>query len=127
MLKLRIGKSVYEVQVIKSRPSGLAEIFYQLGRIDLAERCALTGFKFTKQERAKAFWHEIVHGVLYEMRNPLAYNERFVTKFSELLTAVIKQADPHGQNIFTQQTKDARVVRKKTPVNNKQKRPVLKK
>jgi len=114
---ITIGSRDYQIQIVKHVREALGEIFYDAGVIELAERCAVSGFKYSKRERTVAFWHEIVHGVLNQMKSNKAYDERFVTDFSELLTTVIKQVHPHESNMVTQLFETVRAVRKTVPRN----------
>lgn len=113
---LTIGGRDYQIHVVKHVQDALGEIFYAAGVIELAERCEISGFKYSMAERKVAFWHEVVHGILHEMHySKLAYDERFVTRFSELLTAVLKQVHPNERNMVTQLLEGVRAVRKKVP------------
>jgi hypothetical protein len=119
---LTIGSRDYQIHVVKYVRDALGQIYYQAGVIELAERCAVSGYKYSKHERTVAFWHEVVHGILEDMKSLAAYDERFVTKFSEILTAVIKQVHPHERNMVTQLLKGVRAVRKKVPRNKSAKK-----
>lgn len=88
---IHIGRTKYSLNTITSFPDGrLGEIDYQRRYITLATH-AFNGSRFALDEREQAFWHEIVHAVLRDMRNKLEQDERFVDRFADRLTQVIKQ------------------------------------
>lgn len=115
MKTLQIGSRDYQIHVVNYIRGALGQIYYKAGVIELAERCAVSGYKYSKHERTVAFWHEVVHGILEDMKSLAAYDERFVTKFSRVLTEVLKQAYPNERNMVTQLLKGVRAVRKKVP------------
>jgi Zn-dependent peptidase ImmA (M78 family) len=39
----------------------------------------------SEEAKQHTFYHELTHGILYVMEHPLAEDEEFVTKFSDLL------------------------------------------
>jgi hypothetical protein len=108
MKTIKIGKSKYEVVAVTTLPSRMAEINYATKVIKLASTCGYTKIRYTKKERREAFWHEVVHGILKDMRNPLEGNEKFVEAFSERLTGVITQVHPNERNLVAQFAKRVR-------------------
>lgn len=108
MKTIKIGKSKYEVAAVTTLPSRMAEIDYTTKKITLATRCGYTKIKYPIKERQIAFWHEVVHGILKDMRNPLEGSEKFVEAFSERLTDVIRQVHPNERNLVAQFTKRVR-------------------
>lgn len=48
--------------------------------------------KYSASDKANTFWHELTHAILYDMKNDLSYDEKFVTAFSDRLDQAIKTA-----------------------------------
>lgn len=117
MKTIKIGKSKYGVVTVTTLPSRMAEINYVTKTITLASRCGYTKIKYPIKERQTAFWHEVVHGILKDMRNPLEGSEKFVEAFSERLTDVIRQVHPNERNLVAQFTKRVRELPQKIPRN----------
>lgn len=117
MKTIKIGKSKYGVATVTTLPSRMAEINYVTKTITLASRCGYTKIKYPIKERQTAFWHEVVHGILKDMRNPLEGSEKFVEAFSERLTDVIRQVHPNERNLVAQFTKRVRELPQKIPRN----------
>jgi len=60
--------------------------------IEIAEMNPLREYKYSADERANTFWHELTHAILHDMGNDLTHNEKFVTAFADRLDQAIKTA-----------------------------------
>lgn len=60
--------------------------------ITIAQGNTKRGYVYEADERANTFWHELTHAILYDMRNPLTHNEKFVNDFADRLDQAIKTA-----------------------------------
>ena len=90
---LKIGKRRYTVQVQRRfRKSVMGQINYYTQQIAIATHSGITGRQFRPAELQDTFWHEVTHGILYEMDHPYHRNEKFVRRFAELLTRAIASA-----------------------------------
>ena len=47
---------------------------------------------YKADDRANTFWHELTHAILHDMDNNLAFNEKFVSAFSDRLDQAVKTA-----------------------------------
>lgn len=57
-----------------------------------------SGAPFKPQDVRETFWHELTHAILYEMKSDLHRDEKFVTKFSRLLSKAVDSARfEHGR------------------------------
>lgn len=83
--KVKIGKYTYTIKHDPALRSSL------LGHISYASRTIqLTTKRIANAELSEVFWHEVTHGILHDMRSPLAYNERFVTAFGKRLNDAVR-------------------------------------
>ena len=74
-------------------PAGLkGEVNYTYAFIRVATHSARTGRKFRHAEVRDTFWHEVTHGILWEMGHRLYRDEKFVGRFANLLTGAIESA-----------------------------------
>ena len=92
---LKIGARRYKVVVQQhtSPPAGtMGEADYSRRLITLATHSSRSGRKFRSTEVHDTFWHEVTHGILYQMHHHLWRNERFVTRLANLLTHAIESA-----------------------------------
>ncbi len=91
---LKIGDHRYQVTV-QRRVEGrsiMGTIHYGPKRIEVATHSGRTGLAYSPHEVRDTFWHEVTHGILYEMGHGYYRNERFVQKFASLLTKAIESA-----------------------------------
>lgn len=91
--QMQVGKHKYIVRQERIVDNGLCrgQVNIKTKTVMLAER-DVHGHKFSADERYETLFHELTHAVLYEMKSPLTYNEKFVTKFAKLLTDAIVSA-----------------------------------
>jgi hypothetical protein len=90
---MKIGRSWYRVWYQKQPPRTVCygRINYDIRTITVYDRKA-SGAPFKPADVRETFWHEVTHGVLYEMNHPLYKDEKFVTEFSRLLSKAIDSA-----------------------------------
>jgi len=60
--------------------------------IEIAQMNPLHGYKYSADERANTFWHELTHAILYDMNNKLTHDEKFVFDFANRLHQAISTA-----------------------------------
>lgn len=68
----------------------LGRIHHNAELIEIATQDARK-VKRTDEEMFDTYWHEVVHGILFEMGNDLWDNEEFVQEFAELLVESMKR------------------------------------
>lgn len=93
---VRIGKLRYKVHKLKALPKhhgvGSGYIDYVARSVSVATHSKNGAIRYTKKQVDLAFWHEIVHGILNDMRqHRLNGNERFVEGFAERLSDIVSQ------------------------------------
>jgi hypothetical protein len=91
---LKIGTRRYKVVVQQhtSPPGTMGEADYSRRLITVATHSSRSGRKFRSTEVHDTFWHEVTHGILYEMGHHLWRSEKFVSRFANLLTRAIESA-----------------------------------
>jgi predicted SprT family Zn-dependent metalloprotease len=90
---LRIGRHRYTVEVVhRMRGRRMGSIDYQQRRITLGTVSTLTARPYRPGQVRDTFWHEVTHGILYEMGHALSRNEAFVSEFATMLTRAIETA-----------------------------------
>lgn len=91
---LKVGSKRYRVDLVPYAPKRgmMAEVDYRAGTITLGKRSHLNDRSFKREEMDDSFWHELTHAILHEMGSGLYRNEKFVTKFANLLTTAINTA-----------------------------------
>jgi hypothetical protein len=113
MNKIKIGKTGYKVEVIEAfwNKAVVAQIDYHTKTVTLARRGGISHKPRSKTDIEQSFWHEAVHGILKDMRNPLESNEAFVDGVAIRLMKLIKQVYPNESNLVTQRVKRLRKLR----------------
>ena len=91
--KAQIRKTTYAVKRVHSlKGNRQGEIDYKALEIRIASffngACGAT--RISKEEKWEVFWHEVVHGILRDMRRDDLNNERFVNAFCRRLYGVLK-------------------------------------
>ena len=91
---IKIGSTPFTVYQPRYSPmkGTYGAINYTLGTIHVAKRCPYGDKLRTPRQRSETFWHEVVHGILFDMDSPLHKDERFVTLFAMLLSNAINSA-----------------------------------
>jgi hypothetical protein len=91
---IKLGK--YRYYVAQPQQMGMVatrgRIDYSSHQLLVARQCNVTMRTYPKKERAEIFWHEAVHGILFDMGHHLAHDERFVNAFSKRLNDAIHSA-----------------------------------
>jgi predicted SprT family Zn-dependent metalloprotease len=79
------------VKDLRTESDAIGEAVYRKNAIRLQPSCE--GASIPKESLEQAFFHELVHFILYEIgEDELRDNERFVTSFSGLLHQALKEA-----------------------------------
>ena len=90
----KLDRRPYLVSLVRhTKPVGtMGSVVYFSRRIEIATHSGLNQRKFTREELADTFWHEVTHAILHDMGNKLWRSEKFVTEFSRRLTEVVLTA-----------------------------------
>ena len=93
--RMRVGKKWYSVEVVEAmlHRRDMGRTFYPEQCIRLGKASNVTGRKFTKDELADTFWHEVTHAILHDMNHRLWNNEKFVTRFANRLNEIVNTAE----------------------------------
>lgn len=121
-MKIKVGKTMYSVSTIDKFPKKSpckGRIYYDKKVILIAERAGVTNRKYSKVEKEQTFCHELVHAMLYDMKeDALNKNEKFVDelakRFRTLRMYDDKERKPDNE-LVTQRTKRLRELPKKVP------------
>lgn len=91
---IRIGPACYAIYQPKWSPmkGTYGAIYYSQQTIHIAQFCPVGLKQRTPLQRSETFWHELTHGILYDMRSPLHLDEPFVTAFAFRLSRAINSA-----------------------------------
>ena len=87
--KMRIGNRQYSVEIVEAMVEKrvMGRISYTAQTIKLGRRSNVTHKTFAPEQVQESFWHEVIHGILYDMgRDTLNRDERFVTEFAHRFT-----------------------------------------
>ena len=93
--KMRIGNRQYSVEIVEAMVEKrvMGRISYTAQTIKLGRRSNVTHKTFAPEQVQESFWHEVIHGILYDMgRDTLNRDERFVTEFAHRFTKAINSA-----------------------------------
>ena len=81
--------------ISRVRPAGaknaLGHINYEKGQIYVATHDT-RGNKLETEEVDDAFWHEMTHAVLHDMKHELCSDEKFVNAFANRLSLAVDSA-----------------------------------
>ena len=122
-MMIKIGKTTYEVFKIDRFPRSPAckgRIYYNHKIIALALRAGVTNRKYSPAEISQTFGHEVVHAMLYDMKeHALNKNEKFVDGLAKRFRTLRfidddKERKPDNE-LVTQRTKRLRKLPKKVP------------
>jgi len=91
---LKIGKTRYKIVHTQFVPfkGAVGYIDYANTDIHVAHYHNISRKKRTPKERAETFWHEVTHGILFDMGHRLFTDEKFVLEFSKRLNDAIHSA-----------------------------------
>lgn len=93
--RMRVGKKMYSVEVVEAMidKNCVGRTHYASQSIQIAAKRPDTGRFLAGAEIRDTFWHELTHAILEDMgRHTLNRDERFVTEFSNRLSAAIDSA-----------------------------------
>ena len=79
----------------------LARVFFDERVVKVAR--SAVGKRLTRRQVQYAFWHEVTHAILHDMRHPLHTNEGFVVRFSDRLENVMASLIDRGKTGFKMQ------------------------
>ena len=122
-MKIKVGKTTYEVFEIDKFPRSPAcrgRIYYKHKIIAISRRAGVTNRKYSPIEIAQTVAHEVVHAMLYDMKeHTLNKNEKFVDGLAKRFRTLRfidddKERKPDNE-LVTQRTKGLRKLRKKVP------------
>lgn len=93
--EVQIGKTNYRVHNKTGFGSSpvVGRIDYALRTITLASHGGVTKKKRTPAQLQDTLWHEITHGILKDMKNPLESDEKFVCAISSRIAKVVRQLE----------------------------------
>ena len=122
-MKIKVGKTTYKVISIDKFPKHdpcKGRIYYDKKVILIAERAGVTNRKYSPVEIAQTVVHEVVHAVLYDMKeHTLNKNEKFVdglAKRFRVLRFIDDIEEREGKDeLVPQRPKRLRKLRKKVP------------
>lgn len=90
-----IGRRLYTVQLVSDidgERHTMGVIEYGPQRIQIRTTSVRQSVPRAAQKQRSTFWHELTHGILYDMGHKLHSDERFVTQFSNRLHKAIESA-----------------------------------
>lgn len=98
---VRIGKLRYKVHTVKAlhrtHGAGSGRIDFAAKTIHVATHSKNGVVKYTKKQLDIAMWHEIVHGILFSMRqHKLNDDEKFVEEFAQHVSDIIEHFEKAG-------------------------------
>ena len=97
-MKLKINGVEYSLEAHDTlpHPCHAGNIYFKSKRIELAK--TIYNKQRTQDEVRQTMWHEIVHGIFYEVgRKRLACDEKLVDDVAKAIIEVHKQLVQHGQ------------------------------
>ena len=88
---VRVGRKKYTVRKV-DHVAKLGHISYKDAVIEVSRRY-FSGELRSQYSQCETFWHELTHGILKDMDNPLHNDEAFVTAFAARLNAAVHSAE----------------------------------
>ena len=116
----RMDFEIKTVKQFKGKPY-VGQIDYKKKLITVALYGGITGKKLTRCEVLQAYYHEVVHLILHDMKHPLNDDEKFVDAFAKRVrwwsvTATNKNAKEKNEaNVVAQRVERLRELRKEVP------------
>jgi hypothetical protein len=91
---IRIGKTSYKVECLDRMPSAIVvgRISYGTCTIKIAERSGSPLRRRSDRAKLTTFWHEAVHGILYDMGSRKESDEAFVDGIAKRIVQVLSSA-----------------------------------
>jgi hypothetical protein len=114
----RMDFEIKTVKQFKGKPY-VGQVDYKKKLITVALYGGITGKKLTSYEVLQAYYHEVVHLILHDMKHPLNDDEKFVDSFAKRMrwwsvTATNKKAKGKNEaNLVAQRAERLRKLRKK--------------
>lgn len=95
--KLHVGKRLYTVTLTPDKPPNgstfaRANVSFASQTITIRTTAMRSRRLVSMAVLQHAFWHELTHAILHDMGSKLAYDETFVTRFSNRLDKAIRTA-----------------------------------
>ena len=87
---INIGKAQYRTRIVRSLDTKKGLIDFENRVITIATH-SKSGHKYEVESRTDTFIHELVHGVLKEMKHPQYADEKFVGEFSSQLSGLLRR------------------------------------
>lgn len=121
--KTKTNPMAYELLLVKQfkGKTYIGQIDYKKKLITVALYGGVTGKKLTATEVLQAYYHEVVHSVLHDMKHPLNDDEKFVDNFAKRIRwwsvaeAYKKAKEKNADNLVAQRTQGLRELRKEVP------------
>jgi hypothetical protein len=91
---IRIGKTCYKVECLDRMPSAVVvgRISYGTCTIKIADRSGSPIRRRSEKAKLATFWHEVVHGILYDMGSRKERDEAFVDGIAKRIVQVLSSA-----------------------------------
>lgn len=98
---IRIGKTHYRVEFPDHMPNPIVtgNIAFGSRTIKVASRTGKPLRKRTSKAMTTTFWHEVVHGILYDMGSRKNSDEVFVDGIAKRIVQVIHSAKFAGRDV----------------------------
>jgi hypothetical protein len=122
--KTKTRRMAFEVKTVKQfkGKTYIGQVDYKKKLITVALYGGITGEKLTRYEVLQAYYHEVVHFILHDMKHPLNNNEKFVDDFAKRMRWWAVAADKQNakdkkdaDNLVTQRPEGLRKLRKEVP------------
>lgn len=122
-MDIKIGRKKYKVKAVSQfkGKTYIAQIDYEKKTITVAKRGGISGRLLPIAVMMQALYHEIVHGILHDMKHSLNDDEKFVDAFAKRLLSIqtgFEMEDrriKNGFDMVPQRVKGLRELRKKVP------------
>ena len=92
--EIKVGKTKYTIEwfesICKGRLICRGFVSYITKVIGLSR--GYSKRRYSSKQISETFWHEVTHAILYDMKNDLYKDEKFVTEFSKSLNNAILSA-----------------------------------
>jgi hypothetical protein len=101
-MKLKIGKTQYDVSWPDTLepPIVRGRIDYRAATIQIAKRAGSPRRARSPKGLNHTFWHEVVHGILYDMGSRKYRDEQFVDELAKRIMQVREQLAKHAKERF---------------------------
>lgn len=127
--QVQVGRSKYAVNFIHSfkGKTHVGYIDYKQKTITVAYHGGVSGRALSSAELKECVLHELVHGILHDMKHPLQQNEKFVAAFAKRWARVKfsprqKTGKSHANSLVAQRAERLRKLRAKVPRGSRAKK-----